>query len=815
MRAALSAAVGLLVAGALVPTAPGGVRALRLDPPRIELSSADDRQTVVVQATLDDGRTLDVTDRARLRLDDPRPAALVDQTVTPLVDGRTSLTASYGGRSATVPITVTAAHLRRDVFFRSDVLPALTASGCNTGTCHGSARGQDGFGLSLFGFDPDGDQRRITLEQGSRRVHPAAPDESLLLKKALGAVPHTGGRLLDERSPRYETIRRWIAEGARPDPDDVAVTTALDLHPPGAVLDAAGGRQRFVLVARLSDGSTRDVTRDAVWFSRDPACAAVSADGEVRAVRRGESHVTARYATFTVGVPILVVPAETARGASDALPPRATDPFDALVLEKLARLRVRPAPRCDDETFVRRVHLDLIGLPPTVDERAAFLADPRDDRRARLVDRLLAREEFVDLWVMEWSDMLGIRSDLPRNLSPKAMLRYGEWLEERLRADTPIDVLVRELLTADGSTLADPPANFYQVEPDPLKLAENVAQSFLGMRLQCAQCHNHPFDRWTMDDYYGFAAFFAQVGRKSGAEPRESIVFDRGAGDVKHPVGGATVHPRFLGGAPADVEGKDRRRVLAEWLTDGENPYFARSLVNRIWARFLGVGIVEPVDDFRVSNPPSNEPLLDALAASFVESGYDLRALVRRICLTDAYQRSTVADETNALDERNFARRHPRRLRAEVLLDTICRVTETTPKFAGLPKGLRAVELQDGADTNEFLLTFGRPVRTTVCACDVVLEPNLSQALLLLNGSDVGARIAEGDLPRRLLAEGRSPEEALEELYLRCLGRLPDDAERAALLATVRDAQPDHEAHLALEDVLWALLNSKEFLFNH
>ncbi len=815
MRSARSLAAALLVAAAIAPAATAGVRALRLDPPRIELSSADDRQTVVVQATLDDGRTLDVTDRARLRLDDPRRAALVDRTLTPLLDGRTSLTASYGGRTATVSVTVTSAAALRDVRFRSDVLPALTASGCNTGTCHGSARGQDGFGLSLFGFDPEGDRRRIALERGSRRVHPAAPDESLLLKKALGAVPHTGGRLLDERSPRYRTIRRWIAEGARPDPVDVAVTTALDLHPPGAVLDAEGGRQRFVLVAHLSDGSTRDVTRDAVWFSRDPACAPVSADGVVRAVRRGESHVTARYATFTVGVPVLVVPTAADRPAPDATPERAIDPLDALVLEKLARLRVRPAPRCDDETFVRRVHLDLIGLPPTVEERAAFLADPRDDRRARLVDRLLEREEFVDLWVMEWSDMLGIRSDPRRNLSPKAMLRYGEWLEERLRADTPIDVLVRELLTADGSTLADPPANFYHVEPDPLKLAENVAQSFLGMRLQCAQCHNHPFDRWTMDDYYGFAAFFAQVGRKSGAEPRETIVFDRGTGDVKHPVGGAAVHPRFLGGAAADVAGKDRRRVLAEWLTDGENPYFARSFVNRVWARFLGVGVVEPVDDFRVSNPPSNEPLLDALAASFVTSGYDLRALVRRICLTDAYQRSTDADETNALDRRNFARRHPRRLRAEVLLDTICRVTETTPKFAGLPEGLRAVELQDGADTNEFLLTFGRPVRTTVCACDVVMEPNLSQALLLLNGTDVGARIAEGDLPRRMLAEGRSPEEALEELYLRCLGRLPDDAERAALLATVRDAQPEHEAHLALEDVFWALLNSKEFLFNH
>lgn len=811
-------AMGALLAVAFFgPVAAAGVTALRLAPPTISLSSADDRQTIVVQAIFDDGRTEDVTALSRLRLLDPRLASLNAATLRPLADGETTLTAAYGGETAEVAVSVSEAGVPRAIRFRSDVLPALTASGCNTGACHGSSRGQDGFSLSLFGFDPDGDYRRITREQGSRRIHPAAAAESLLLKKALGAVPHTGGRLMTEDSPRYRTLRSWIEGGALEDPPDVPVSVGLDLWPADAVLDADHGRQQLVLVAHYSDGTTRDVTRDAVFFSRDSSCASVSKDGLVTAGRRGESQITARYASFTVGVPMLVVEGAppTPVAAERPAPRSDRDPFDRLVDDKLAKLRIAPSPPCDDETFVRRVHLDVIGLPPTLEERAAFLDDPRDDRRARLIDRLLARDEFVDVWVMHWADMLGIRTDPIRNVSAKAMLGYAEWLRERLRADTPMDALVRELMTAEGSTLDDPPTNFFQVETDPLALAENVAQSFLGMRIQCAQCHNHPFDRWTMDDYYGFTAFFVQVGRKGGADPRETIVYDRGAGDIAHAVGGALIRPRYLGGDEPATSGQDRRVVLADWLTAPENPFFARSFVNRVWAQFFGIGVVEPVDDFRVSNPPSNQALLDALAESFVESGYDLRALVRRICLTDAYQRGTAPNASNGADERNFARQRVRRLRAEVLFDSICRVTDTTPKFAGLPAGLRAVELADGAATNEFLLTFGRPVRTSVCACDVVLEPNLSQALLLLNGADIGERIAEGDLPRRRLEAGVSPEEVLTELYLRALGRPPDDDERAALMAAVTAAQPDHQAHLALEDIFWALLNSKEFLFNH
>jgi hypothetical protein len=427
------------------------------------------------------------------------------------------------------------------------------------------------------------------------------------------------------------------------------------------------------------------------------------------------------------------------------------------------------------------------------------------------VDQLLARKEFTDLWVMKLAELLEIRSR-DNKVYPKAALVYFEWLRDQMQAGVPLDHIVRDLITASDSNFRNPPANYYQIEPDTLKLAENTAQVFLGMRIQCAQCHNHPFDRWTMNDYYGFAAFFSQIGRKTGDDPRETVIFDRGDGDMKNPVTHAVMPPKFLGGDLAEIKGQTRREALARWLTSPQNPYFARNLANIVWAHFLGRGIIEPVDDVRISNPPSNPELIEALAARFTDYKYDFKKLVRDICTSRTYQLSTRPNATNASDDRNFSKASIRRIRAEVLLDCISEVTETQDKFPGLPRGSRAVQIPDGNTATYFLTTFGRASRTTVCSCEVKTDPNLSQALHLLNGNTLQDKIEQGGLVAKLLKQGQSPAQVIETLYLRCFSRKPTAEELAQLTKFLpAEGKPDQ----SLNDVFWSLLNAKEFVFNH
>ena len=440
-----------------------------------------------------------------------------------------------------------------------------------------------------------------------------------------------------------------------------------------------------------------------------------------------------------------------------------------------------------------------------------FLRDPSAGKRGRLVDELLNRKEFAELWVMKWAELLEIRSH-DNVVYPKSALVYFEWLRNEMLAGTPLDQIVRSLLTASGSTLRDPAANYYEMEPDPQKLAENTAQVFLGMRIQCAQCHNHPFDRWTLNDYYGFESFFARIGRKPGDDPRETVIFDRPEGEVKHPVTGAMMRPKFLGGGVPEIGGASRREVLARWLTSPDNPFFARHIANLVWAHFLGRGIIEPVDDVRISNPPSNPELLDALAAKLVDYQYDLKQLVRDICNSRTYQLDTRANDTNAADDRNFARAPIRRIRAEVLLDCISEVTGTQDKFPGLPLGARAVEIPDGNTADYFLTTFGRASRATVCTCDVRADPNLSQALHLLNGDTIENKVEQGGVVKTLLKRGETQDQVIADLYLRCLGREPTTDETNELHRFFRK---DAAAEPVLNDVFWSLLNAKEFVFNH
>jgi hypothetical protein len=794
--------------------------AVEVYPPEVRLDSARDRQQIVVQARLADGRTRDVTSEATVSLSDPKLATVKPVAGTgrlqlaPLADGEGVIRVSYGGQERTIPLRVVSATSEPPLSFRLDVMPVFARGGCNMGSCHGAARGKDGFRLSLFGFDPAGDYQRITRELPGRRIDLSNPSASLLIAKATGAVPHTGGKRFAADSDLAGLLERWIAAGAPDDPGpdptaSVPALVGLDLYPPTALLESSGSPQPLVAVARFADGTDRDVT-DLVWYgtSNDPT-AKVSAEGVVAPAARGEAFVMARYDTITTGVPLVVIPKDLDFRFPPAAPGNTW--IDDLVDAKLAALRIAPSPVCDDEAFLRRASIDLVGLVPTLEERAAFLADTSTDKRQRLVDRLLERKEFVELWVMKWSEILQIRSQ-GNDVSPKGALLYHQWLDRRIAANEPLDKMVRDLLTASGGTFDNPPSNYFQLERNTLKLTENVAQGFLGMRIQCAQCHNHPFDRWTMDDYYGFAAFFTQIGRKRGADPREWIIFDSGSGDMKHPVTGKPATPKFLGGEQPKVADRDRRQAVADWITAPDNPFFARHVANIAWTHFFGRGIVHEPDDARVSNPPSNPTLLDELARRLVASGWDFRALVRDIVGSRTYQRSSDGNASNRSDTVNFSHAAVRRMRAEVLLDILAEVTETKNKFPGLPLGARAVQVADGRTTNYFLTTFGRATREDVCTCAVRMDPSLSQALHLLNGDTANERIRQGGVVQRRLDAGVPPTAIVDELFIRCFCRAPTERERLETLVTVVDA-PDKRQ--ALEDVFWALVNSPEFFFNH
>ncbi len=783
---------------------------LEVFPGDVSLTTARDRQSIVVQATYADGITRDVTAQSTITLADPRLARREGATFYPTLDGSTTLAVSHGGKSATIPLKVAQAAVSPPLSFRLDIMPVFMRAGCNTGSCHGAARGKDGFRISLFGFDPDGDHFRLTREMVGRRVNLAVPSDSTLLEKAVGAVPHTGGKRFETSSELYRTLIGWIESGA-PN-DDVAklpTVVGVDLYPRRAVLDGKGSTQQLTLRARYSDGTDRDVTRLAVFLTNNDVSAPVTPDGLVTAGERGEAFVMARFETHTTGSQFIVLP----KGLRFEYPQEPEANYiDHLVTDKLKKLRIAPSELCDDETFLRRAAIDIVGLPPTVEEHDRFMASTDPAKRSKWVDELLERKEFSEIWVSKWAELLQVRTDPTRNVSQKAMFLYYNWLVDKLSHNMPMDQMVQELLGASGGTFKNAATNFYQITNETLPLTENVAQVFMGIRVQCAQCHNHPFDRWTQNDYYSFAAFFAQIGRKRGEDYRETIVFNSGGGEVNHPVGGRAMAPKFLGGETPDVNGKDRRVVLAKWLASSRNPWFATSFANRVWAHFMGVGIVEPIDDFRVSNPPSNPELLDALGKHFTDTKYDLKSLVREICESRTYQRSTHRNPSNESDDRNFAHALVRRIKAENLLDTISAVTETKDKFDGLPMGARAVQIADGTRSTYFLRTFGRATRETPCSCEVKMEPTLSQALHLLNGDTVNQKIRAGGVVERLQAAKKSPEDAIRELYLRSFSRKPTDGEIATLTAGLKQTKDQKQA---LEDLFWALLNSREFLFNH
>ena len=786
--------------------------ALRVFPQTILLGSALDRQSIVVQKVRSDGLTEDISSDCEISFAIAEKGNAVARFengfVLPVSNGDTTLRIEYKSLRAQVPVNVSHCEVTPPVSFQNDVMPVFTKTGCNAGSCHGAARGKDGFNLSLYGFDPKGDYHRLTREMMGRRINLAVPDDCLLTNKATGKVPHSGGSLMSRESEYYETIMRWLESGATEDIGKVPTVDKIELYPPSAVLNGADESQKMTVVATYSDGSTRDVTSLAYFSTNNDNSAGVSQAGIVTAANRGEAFVMARFDTHTVGSDFIVLPKDVAFDWPAEIEPH--NYIDEKVHDKLRKLRVRPSELCSDEEFIRRASLDICGIVPGSQQTIDFVADRDPQKRARLVDELLERKEFAEIWLMKWSELLQVRSTL--QVSYKSTLLYFDWLKERISNNVPVDQMVVELLASTGGTFTNPATNYYEVERDKLKTAENVAQVFMGTRIQCAQCHNHPFDRWTMDDYYSFAAFFAKVNRKQAEDPRERIIFN-GGGETRHPVTNQIMKPKFLGGESPEIPGnKDRREVLARWLTSPENPWFARNLSNIVWAHFLGRGIVHEVDDVRVSNPPVNSQLLDALSEKFVEYRFDFKRLVRDICNSRTYQLSTQKNETNVSDETNFSRASLRRIRAEILLDVISQITETRDKFRGLPRGARAVQIADGNTSTYFLNTFGRAKRETVCSCEVKMEPNLSQALHLINGDTIEAKIRQGGVVKKLIEAKQSDDEILNELYLRCLSRAPLGMEVEALKAEIAGHENRQQA---LEDIFWALLNSREFVFNH
>ena len=811
--------------------AAGAKAGLAVYPRELRLRGQGDRQSVVVQLVDAQGTTRDVTAEAQFAVSDAKLSTLDGSAVRGVGDGATKLIVRHGAESTEIPVTIERSSVARPISFRLDVMPIFMKHGCNNGSCHGSARGKDGFMLSLFGYDPAGDYYRLTRQMIGRRLDLAVPEKSLLLEKATGEVSHTGGQLFDENHEDYKTLLAWLKAGA---PDDSGATPeplGIELVPPKMVFGGDATTQRTVVLARYSDGSVRDVSRLALFMSNNESVASIGKDGLVKGNGRGGAFVFARFNKFTVGSEVIVLPTDD----RFVWPNTPTHNYiDTLVFDKLRKLHMAPSELCSDEMFLRRVYLDLIGLPPSREEFDRFIADTDPAKRAKLIDQLLDRDEFVDIWAMKWGEMLRIRSvnNQPQyGRDAKAMWTYAAWVRDQMAANRPINAFVADLITGSGSNLKSPTSNLYTAAErlTPLKTAEDIAQVFLGTRIQCAQCHNHPFDRWTMDDYYGFAGFFAGVNMKRGVEGREVIVYNNNAANtVEHPVDGRRMKPKELGGVEPEVDGKDPRQALAAWMTSGDNEAFRQTMANVIWAHFFGRGIVEPVDDVRISNPPSNKELLDAIGLKLAEYGFDKKKLIRDICNSRTYQLSSATNATNELDDAYFSHGYVRRLRAEVLLDVITRVTGTEDRFPQSPPGTRAVQLYSGSLSNYFLTTFGRAPRESACSCEVNSEANLSQALHLVNGDTVTQKIAASRLIPTLLQEKKSTAEIINELYVRVLSRKPtaDEVRKLEDIVNGESSDPNRAVELAalqaradvayrrLEDVLVKLKADYEKLMN-
>ncbi len=822
----------LLVAVSMVLFAapPLAAQEIRLRPRSLLLVGPESYAQTIVEAPHDTGPVADLTARASFQIMDPSIAVVSAAGLVEAVgDGTTQLTAEIDGQTVTAEVHVQHVADPSPLSFHHDVNPVLTKAGCNSGACHGKAEGKNGFRLSLFGFDVPADHAALTQQSRGRRVNVASPEASLLLRKGSGAIPHGGGQALAADSFGYRRLRRWIEEGARLERELAAPIDHVEVYPATRTIRAANASadprsrtQQLRVIARDAAGHQRDVTAEAAYETNAPTIAEVDAGGQVRfSGVPGEAALLVRYLGH-IAVSRLQVPGPPI----DFVRPPQNNFVDALVWDKLEVMGIQPSEPCDDATFLRRLFLDLIGTLPTAAEARSFLDSRQPNKRSLLVDRLLDRPEYAQYWSLLWSDLMRVDANA---LGAKRSVAMTRWLRSQFAHNRPFDEMARDIVTARGDMRRLAPTALYASFRKPEETASAISQLLLGVRIECAQCHHHPFERWSQRDFYALAGFFTGTKQKTLPSGGTSLVLTAGR-DLRHPRTGTTIRAAGLGESdpaaepPAEavaveavarfVGQRDRRTRLADWMTDADNPFFARAIANRLWAHYFGRGLVEPVDDLRASNPATNEPLLDALAAHLCDTDYDLKAFTRTLVQSRVYQLSGETNATNRADEQNFSHAETRTLPAEVLLDAICQVTGSPEKFNGWPVGSRAIEVWDNRMPSYFFRIFGRPQRTTVCACERGDSPSITQALHLMNSPELHAKLnaREGNT-RRWASSPADAETVLERIYLTALARRPRPSESSLMLDLLND--PAVPRQTAIEDILWTLMNSKEFLYNH
>ena len=791
--------------------------------PVLHLRGKDARQQLLLTGKYVSGAERDFTRQAGYSVSPPN-VVKVDKTgrVTPLGDGSATITAKGpDDLSTTLPVEVDHFDEVPPINFPNQIVPIFTKAGCNSGGCHGKSSGQNGFRLSLLGFEPTEDYEHLVKEARGRRLFPASPENSLLLLKATATLPHGGGKRLDKDSDDYKLLVRWISEGMPYGKASDPTVAGIEVFPKERTMPL-DGEQQLAVIARYSDGSTEDVTGSALYEPNDKEMARTDETGFVKLFEQpGDVAVMVRYQA-KVGVFRATVPL----GAPVANLPKPKNLIDELVFRKLKAVGMPPSEICDDATFLRRASIDIAGRLPTAAEAARFLADQASDKRERWIDTLLDSGDYADYFANKWTALLrNKRTDAKQTRNTYA---FHAWVRDSLLENKPFDQFVREILTASGDIEDNPAVAWYRQVREPQAELEDTAQLFLGMRLQCAQCHHHPFEKWSQQDYYSFAAFFTQVSHKNGPDPGDEMIFaKRTMPTATNKKTKQSVKPAGLGSAPLNLSADDdARQALADWLTGSHNPFFTRSVVNRYWKHFFNRGIVEPEDDMRETNPPTNPELLDGLSRYFVENGYDLKKLVRAICRSQIYQLSEIPNRYNKIDKQYFSRYYPKRLPAEVLFDAVNQVTGGSSKFDGLPAGTRAVCLPDNSfnSSSYFLTVFGRPDSSSACECERSQDASLAQSLHLLNAKEIQEKLADDKgMAARLATDTKlNDREKIHRLYLSACSRDPDEKELTLAqdyIAKRAQAKDEKEAlaarRRAYEDIIWALINTKEFLFNH
>jgi hypothetical protein len=825
----LYAICGCFVAFGFATPHSGCADEISIVPNQLQLQGTQSSHRLLVLSMKDGAYTGQLTEGIQWSSSNTDVVKIQNSVAIPVGNGTATVTATRGNKTVTATIEVSEMDVGHQWSFRNHVQAVFTKHGCNSGACHGTLAGKGGFKLSLRGYDTIRDYHTITKQARGRRVELSDPGRSLVLAKPSGAIPHKGGLRFDVGSPSYELLADWIAKGAAAPSEKDASLERIEVLPERSMLKRSD-QQQILVRAHYSNGRVEDVTQWAKFNSSDESVCRVDEQGKVEVIGFGEGAVTAWFASKIV-IARITSPYENTVGNEvfDKSPKR--NFVDQLVLKQLRRLNLPPSPRSTDAEFVRRAYLDTIGLLPTADEVSSFLADKSEDKRDKLIEHLLSREEFVDFWAYKWSDLLTIDGT---RLRPDAVKSFYQWVRKRVENNTPWDQFVQEVLTAKGSTLENGATNFYALHQDPENMTENACQAFLGLSIACAKCHNHPLEKWTNDQYYAMANMFSRVRSKGwGGDPRNGdgkrTVYVVNHGELVQPLTGKPQPPTPLDGTPIKFDDPtDRREYLAKWMTARDNPYFSRSIANRVWANFFGVGLVESIDDMRDSNPCSNDELLQAAADHLAENKFDLKSLMRVILQSESYQRSSQPLEANKDEMRFYSRYYPRRLMAEVLLDAISQVTDVPTTFNEVvfpgadrkktdfyPKGTRAIQLYDSAVSSYFLKTFGRNQRRITCECERSDEPTMVQVLHISNGDTINEKLsAKENRVDAFLKEKLSDEEMVRRVYLSAISRLPTDSEQKKMVAVMQSAK-EGEKRLVVEDLFWAVMSSREFLFNH